>query len=42
MPLGNMAYLAIGLPVGMPIGMAIGAQMDKKAKEEGRQLAIES
>jgi hypothetical protein len=42
MSLDNMAYLAIGLPIGMPIGMAVGAQMDKKAAEEGRQLAIES
>ena len=39
--LGNMAYLGIGLPVGMSIGLALGANMDKKAKEEGRQLDIE-
>ena len=40
--LDNTAFLAIGLPIGLPIGMAIGAQMDKKAAEEGRQLAIEA
>jgi len=39
--LSNMAYLGIGLPVGMSIGLAMGANMDKKAKEEGRQLDIE-
>ena len=39
--LGNMAFLAIGIPIGMSIGIAIGAGMDKKAKEEGRQLDIE-
>ncbi|MFZ6052483.1 hypothetical protein [Halocola ammonii] len=36
--LDNMSYLAIGLPFGMGIGIAIGTGMDKKAKEEGRQL----
>ncbi|WP_242917322.1 hypothetical protein [Pontibacter liquoris] len=39
--IGNMAMLAVGLPVGMAIGAAVGAGMDKKAFEEGRQLAIE-
>lgn len=39
---GNPAFFAIGLPIGMPIGMAIGAEKDKKAAEEGRQLAIEA
>jgi predicted RND superfamily exporter protein len=39
--MGNMAFLGIGLPIGMVIGMAIGANMDKKAREEGRQLDIE-
>ncbi|GLU43226.1 hypothetical protein [Allomuricauda sp. NBRC 101325] len=39
--LGNMAFLGIGLPIGMSIGIGLGAQMDKKAKEEDRQLDIE-
>jgi hypothetical protein len=39
--LGNMAFLAIGIPIGMSIGIAVGALMDKKAFEEGRQLDIE-
>jgi hypothetical protein len=37
----NMGYLGIGLPFGMLIGMVVGTRMDKKAKEEGRQLDIE-
>ena len=39
--LDNMAFLGIGLPIGMVIGMAFGAQMDKKAKKEGRQINME-
>lgn len=39
--LGNMAFLGIGLPIGMVIGMALGSRMDKKAFEEGRQLALD-
>jgi len=39
--LGNMAFLAIGLPIGMAIGIAVGTGMDKKAKDEGRQLDLE-
>ncbi|MEC8831026.1 MAG: hypothetical protein VX772_01600 [Bacteroidota bacterium] len=39
--LGNMAFLGIGLPVGMSIGLAMGSNMDKRAKEQGRQLDIE-
>ena len=39
--LGNMAFLGIGLPIGFTIGIAIGSNMDKKAKEEGRQLDFE-
>ncbi|MCR9226380.1 MAG: hypothetical protein NXH90_03030 [Flavobacteriaceae bacterium] len=39
--LGNMAFLGIGLPIGMSIGLAMGSNMDKKAKQEGRQLDIE-
>ena len=38
--LGSMAYLGLGLPIGMSIGLAIGSSMDKKAKEEGRQLDV--
>jgi len=38
--IGNMAFLAIGLPIGMPIGMAIGANKDQQAAEEGRQLDV--
>ena len=37
----NMAYLGIGLPLGLAIGAAVGSNMDKKAKEEGRQLDVE-
>lgn len=39
--LGNIAFLGIGLPIGLVIGIAAGTAMDKKAKEEGRQLDIE-
>jgi hypothetical protein len=39
--LGNMGFIAIGLPLGMVIGMALGAGMDKKAFEEGRQLNVD-
>jgi hypothetical protein len=39
--LGNMAFLAIGIPMGMSIGIALGASMDSKANKEGRQLDIE-
>lgn len=37
----NFAFIGVFLPVGMTIGMALGAQMDEKAKKEGRQLNIE-
>ncbi len=37
----NMGILGVGLPIGMAIGLAVGAQMDKKAKAEGRQLDVE-
>ena len=37
----NYALSGIGLPFGMAIGIAIGTNMDKKAREEGRQLNIE-
>ncbi|MFY0672320.1 MAG: hypothetical protein JXQ87_02890 [Bacteroidia bacterium] len=36
--LDNLAFLGIGLPIGMAIGMAIGADLDNKAKKEGRVL----
>lgn len=39
--IGNLGLLAIGLPIGMGIGALAGSGMDKKAFEEGRQLAIE-
>ncbi len=39
--IGNMAFIGLGLPIGMAIGMAVGASMDKKAKEEERQLEVE-
>ncbi len=42
MSLGNMAFLGIGLPIGMAVGIAIGSGMDTKAKEEGRQLAVDA
>lgn len=38
----NMSFIGIGIPLGMLIGMAIGSGMDKKAKEEGRQLDIDA
>jgi hypothetical protein len=38
--LGSIAYLGVGLPVGLAIGAGVGTQMDKKAKEEGRQLDV--
>lgn len=39
--LDNMGFLGIGLPIGMAIGIAVGSGMDKKAKEENRQLRTE-
>ena len=39
--LDNMAFIGIGIPIGFSIGIALGAGMDKKAKEEGRQLDVE-
>ena|SRR5690554_3406246 len=39
--LDNIGLLAIGLPIGLAIGIAYGSQLDKTAKEEGRQLDIE-
>lgn len=40
--IGNLGLLAIGLPIGMGIGMAVGSGLDKKAKEQGKQLDIEA
>ncbi|GAA5032247.1 hypothetical protein GCM10011506_24230 [Marivirga lumbricoides] len=37
----NIGLMGIGLPLGMVIGMAVGTAMDKKAKEQGRQLDVE-
>ncbi len=39
--IGNIALLGIGLPIGLGIGASLGSIMDKKAKNEGRQLNIE-
>lgn len=36
--IGNLAMLGIGIPIGMAIGIGLGTYLDKKAKEEGRQL----
>ncbi|WP_421939256.1 hypothetical protein [Pedobacter sp.] len=38
--IGNIGLLGTGLPIGMLIGLMIGIAMDKKALQEGRQLAI--
>ncbi|WKK82079.2 hypothetical protein [Marivirga arenosa] len=38
--LDNMAFMGSGIGIGLAIGLPIGAGMDKKAKEEGRQLDI--
>jgi hypothetical protein len=38
--LGSMAFISLGLPIGLSIGIGIGSGMDKKAKEEGRQLEL--
>lgn len=37
-PMNNYGFIGTGIPIGMVIGMTIGSSMDKKAKEEGRQL----
>lgn len=39
--LQNMAFIGIGIPMGLAVGIAVGTGMDKKAKEEGRQLSID-
>lgn len=39
--LGNMAFIGVGLPLGIALGMAYGTTLDKKAREEGKQLDVE-
>ena len=36
----NMGMMGVGIAIGMSVGLAIGSGMDKKAKEEGRQLDV--
>lgn len=38
--LDNMGLLGLGLPIGMVFGLILGSAMDRKAKEQGRQLNI--
>ncbi len=40
--IGQISLLAIGLPIGMGVGIAVGTSLDKKAKQEGRQLDVET
>jgi hypothetical protein len=40
--LGNMGFIGVGIGMGLAIGIAIGAGMDKKARDEGRQLEFEA
>ena len=40
--LGNMGFIGAGIGVGLAIGIAVGAGMDKKARDEGRQLEFEA
>lgn len=37
----NLSFIGVGLPVGMAIGIAIGTGLDKKARQQGRQLDFE-
>jgi hypothetical protein len=37
---GNIGLLGVGLPLGLCIGIIVGNQKDKKAFQEGRQLAV--
>lgn len=39
--LGNMAYLAIGLPFGLSIGTVVGMNKDNKARAEDRVLLLD-
>lgn len=36
----NLGLLGVGLPLGLTIGYAVGAEMDKKAKNEGKVLDV--
>lgn len=38
---GNTSLLGMGIPIGMAIGIAVGTSMDKKAKDDGKQLDLE-
>jgi hypothetical protein len=40
--LGNMGFMGVGIAMGLAIGIAVGAGMDKKARDEGRQLDFEA
>ena len=40
--LGNMGFMGAGIGIGLAIGIAVGAGMDKKARDEGRQLEFEA
>lgn len=40
--LDNFAFIGIGIPFGLSIGLALGAGKDKKAKEEGTQLSVQT
>lgn len=37
---GNMAYIGAGLPIGMAVGLAIGINLDKKARNDNKQLNL--
>lgn len=40
--LGNMGLMGVGIGMGLAIGIAVGTGMDKKARDEGRQLEFEA
>lgn len=40
--LQNMAFIGVGLPIGLAIGIGVGISLDKRAREEGRQLNFEA
>jgi len=41
MSIGNMAFVGFGLVIGMIFGITCGMEMDKKAKEAGKQLDVD-
>jgi hypothetical protein len=41
MSIGNMAFVGFGLVIGMIFGITYGMEMDKKAKDAGKQLNVE-